>query len=1024
MRYRHGSTRLAIPIVVGLVLSLGVPLVAVAEEQPAAAAPVEASPSPETRALTRAAEEGAPVEVVSRRSETAELYANPDGTFTQDTYAVPQRVRKSGRLVDIDPTLQANGDGTFSARAAEVGITFSGGGEGPMATVTRDGRSMSLSWPGALPEPSIDGDTALYANVLDDVDLKLTAGSAGFGQLLVVKTPEAAANPALATLNFPLSTDGLSVNTDEDGNLRAVNPAGQEVFTAPTPLMWDSSNSAPVAARGATVPTPPSGEFEPPYGARDAALKTEVSDGELKLTPDTQLLTGDNTRYPVYIDPSVSGSREAWTLVSNDYPNGAFYNGNGWEEGDGNSVTSSARVGWPGDTLSRSFFRMDTNNLWNTAKVITSSVFRIKNSYSYSCTDKPVEAWRTGSISSATTWSKQPAWYDKLSTVNQSLGYGSSCPAGNLAFDVTGGAKNAINGKWDNLTLGLRVPDANESDPYAYKRFDAASAVLSTTYNTTPGVPSALDTTPSTKNTAGCGNTAPYGVVGNTDVYLTAKVTDPDGGTVSAQFSLWATGHHPNDDPNGVIIAESMVAATSGTVAKLKIPKATLSKYLSVAGGNFSWKVRATDGTLFSTWNPGAGLAGCRFTFDPTRPSNPPGITSAQFPDGSDGWPTGSAQVRTKGTFTLSSSGVNDVSAYEYWTDLDPTVRTLTTTTAGGSVSLTLTPTIAGANHLYARSIDKVGNKSDPADYLYYANRSTTADEPGDLNGDGNPDLLGTDATGTLRRFYGTGNGAVVEADSTASNGLWNGVDHTHRGDWTDDGYEDVIALRPDATLNADRLWLHPNSGYGFACTDCAGDTSDSRELNVYDPANNHWADADQILAIGDVDGPLDIDGDGTADVAGFPDLLVKEGDQLWLYFGSSSGYLDETLEPVLVGDGGWSQYDLIAPGDVDHDGHVDMLARRGADGALVLYRGTGPNGEGLGAGTGRITLAASGYSAAAHPLITSGADADSNGTADFWTTNASPTGLSYNPVLTGTAVGSPTVTAGAVDWSGYQKIS
>ncbi|GAA2948388.1 hypothetical protein GCM10020227_14180 [Streptomyces flavovirens] len=101
-------------------------------------------------------------------------------------------------------------------------------------------------------------------------------------------------------------------------------------------------------------------------------------------------------------------------------------------------------------------------------------------------------------------------------------------------------------------------------------------------------------------------------------------------------------------------------------------------------------------------------------------------------------------------------------------------------------------------------------------------------------------------------------------------------------------------------------LQLYPNNGVGWACTDRDEQADghsrsclyESQELAVADEADNHWANADQILAISDVDGPLDTDNDGTIDVAGYPDLLVKEGDLLWLYYGSESLFHDATRAP------------------------------------------------------------------------------------------------------------------------------
>ncbi|WP_329592558.1 VCBS repeat-containing protein [Streptomyces sp. NBC_01005] len=1028
---------LPISMVTALILALAAPVAAVTPTEERAPSGARGQTALEASALAKAASTGEPAEILSQRTETSQAFANPDGSFTQETFALPQWVRKNNKLVDIDPTLAPTADGTLVAKATEVGIAFSGGGSGPLVTITRDGRSMSWSWPTPLPRPEIEGNTATYPEVLEGVDLKMRAGESGFGQLLVVKTIEAAANPALESLEFKLAVDGVTVSADEHGNMRAINPAGQEIFTAPTPRMWDSSSattgSAALHASDPAAQEPRGDEFEPGNGALETSMPLKVDADSLTLAPDQSLLTGKETTYPVYLDPSVSGSREAWTIIYKKYPDGTFYNGAGWINSDGSKGTSTARVGYENQTngTARSFFRMDSNNLWNTDKVISASTFRIKNSWSWSCTSRPVETWLTGSISSSTSWNKPPSWTRQLDSVNDSKGYDSSCPAGNLAFDVTSAAKDAVSKHWNNITLGMRVPLTSETDVYGWKKFDAKSAVLSTTYNTRPNAPTALDTIPSTKNAKDCGTAAPYGLIGNTDIYLTAKMADRDGGTVKAKFNLWPTGHHPNDDPSGVIVINKTVSVTSGTVAKLKVTKAELTPHLSRANGNFSWKVQAQDSALSSDWTPPAGAAGCRFVFDPTRPSSPPGVTSQQFPDGSDGWPGVTGSVRTEGTFTLTSGGVADVTKYEYWTDWDATRRTATPNANGGSVSVKLTPTVTGPNRLYAKSYDKAGNSSDTEPYLFYANGPKTPDKPGDINGDGNADLWGVDKDGSLRRFYGAGDGTLTEAQLTASDFTWNSVLITHRGDWNDDAYEDLIALRHDAALSADRLWMHPNNGYGFACTDCA-DGSGRAELTVYDPANDHWQGASQILAIGDVDGPLDTDGDGTTDAPGYPDLLVKNGNQLWLYYGAPDYRLDSYRDPVLLaaGDGmseGSNTLDkitLAAPGDFNGDDQVDLVARFDTAGGLFLYDSInpdGPNGPDQVNPSHRIVLADY-WTTTNVPLFTAPPDANNNGKFDLWGTTPGTGRLRFFSDYTPSGYG-PTSTA-SVAFTDYQAIS
>lgn len=978
--------------------------------------------SAEEDAFREAKELGQPVEVLEQRSETSRVFANPSGSFTQEAYATAQWTRQNNKLVDIDTALKATGDGRLGTTATSVGVTFSNGGTEPVAEVVRDGRTMSLKWPTPLPKPVLEDDTVTYPEVLPGVDLKLRADNDGFSQLLVVKSAQAAVQPELETVAFELGADGLDVTADEHGNLSAIDPAGQQVFVAPAPRMWDSTSASEPqeAARSSITPgqgDPPAGEFEPGHGAQEAVIPIDVSSDQMLLTPDQTLLTGEDTTYPVYIDPAVSGAREAWTIAYKKTPGSGYYNGAGWD----GKTTSVARAGYENETngLGRSIFRMDTNNLWNTKKQITNSTFRIKNTWSWSCDNRKVETWLTGSISASSNWTNTNTdafWKQRLSTVDDSRGWGANCPAGNLAFDVTSGAKTAASSKWPNLTLGIRA--TNESDEYSWKKFDAKSAVLSTEYNTLPNVPSGLDTIPSS---GGCDTVAPYTTIGNTDVTLTAKVSDPDGGTVRAQFRLWGT----NDLSGGSEIFNQIVSATSGTVAKAKVPKATLQKYLTAAKGNFGWKVQALDSSTSSAWNPSTST--CRFDFDPTRPSTPPTISSQDFPDGADGWPAVTGEARTPGTFILGSGDVSDVKSYEYWTDYDPTVRNILPSTdldGDGKVDakITLTPPAAGSQRLYVRSLDAAQNRSDRASYLFYANGLAIPDKAGDLNGDDHADFYGVRSDGELWLYAGQGNG-YVGTGTTAGISDFDQASITHRGDWTGDGFEDLVAAIPGD--GGKTLQLYPNNGVGWACTERDEQADghsrsclyERQELAVSDDANNHWANADQILAIGDVDGPLDVDNDGTIDVAGYPDLLVKEGNLLWLYYGSESFYLDASRAPVLIGNGSWSNYDLLAPGDRTGNGHVDLLARHKTSGELRLYEGTGPAGEGLGSGP-TSTVIGSGWTRTFRPLLTAFPDAGTDNKADIFATGEDGKLYVY-PNLSGSGV-----IVGTSGWLDFQAIN
>lgn len=200
-------------------------------------------------ALAKAKETGRPYELTSQRTETSDTWALPSGKWSVKRYSTTVRVKRGSGWVEADPGLQFDANGRVIPKAAAVSIAFSGGGSGALLSGEVKGRKLSLTWPSALPRPTLADNVATYANVLPDVDLQLKAEVEGFSQLLVVKNAKAAKHPDLATLRFKLDTVGLNVSTDAiTGLIKAADPAGQNVFTATTPMMWDSGSGAGTVA--------------------------------------------------------------------------------------------------------------------------------------------------------------------------------------------------------------------------------------------------------------------------------------------------------------------------------------------------------------------------------------------------------------------------------------------------------------------------------------------------------------------------------------------------------------------------------------------------------------------------------------------------------------------------------------------------------------------------------------------------------------------------------------------------------
>ncbi|MFJ6820686.1 FG-GAP-like repeat-containing protein [Streptomyces niveus] len=934
----------------------------------AAADPVaDGSTSEEDYALQQAQATGQPYELISARTESSDTWAQPDGSFSVKRYGTPIRMLRNGAWIATDPTLAPASDGRIAPKASTVAVTFSGGGSGALLTGVKDGRTLSLTWPKPLPTPTLDGNVATYSEVLPGVDLQLKAEVEGFSQLLVVKTATAATNPELASLKYKLDTVGLSVSTDtETGSVTAVNPAGETVFTSPSPLMWDStsiSSDDPQAAgrtakaQAAAEEETPGDLFEPAPGAKDAQMPTTVSGDTLEIKPDQALLTGANTAYPVYIDPSWAwGKRQNWTRVYKKYPNTSFWN-----------TKEVVRVGYEAETngLSRSFFQLDTSNIKGAQ--VKSSTFRIRNTWSWSCQDRPVDLYHVGPISSKTTWNKQPAQYDKLYTVDDSKGWSKDCAAGNLEFDATDKVREAASKKWSSVNFGLYA--SNESDTFGWKKFDAKTAVLETKYNNPPRTPTGLGTNPKTS----CAN---GGLIGNTRVSLYAKYDDKDAGNLTAEFQVFKSG-------SSTAVVNKSIPAAKNKISTLVVPDVDLPT------GSYTWKTRTKDQDgAYSGWS-----ATCKFALDRTRPSKPPVISSVgnQFPPGENGWPAVTGKAREAGKFTFAANGVTDVAQYSWYTDYNPEVRD-----AKPGVPVTVKPPGYGPHFLYAFSVDKAGNRSDTATYVYYATRSEERDGPGDLNGDANRDIWSIDSNGTLLTYAGQGDGSF----SAATNGggkSFAGSQVDSRGDWGQDGYNDLVSLEYDDVDKKQKLWTYPNDGAGVI-------GEDYKELSVACPVkdpdlgcdygeewtgDDHWHNAEQVVAAGDINGDTQ------------PDLLVKQGKQLWAYYGNRATYsLDVSREPVLVGNGDWDKFTVIAPGDLNGDQIADLWLRENANG--TIWRSYGKKGpDGLldpttwGNSAGRVKIG-TGYTTAAYPAVGSVGDVTGDGKPDLWARKTDNTMLGW----------------------------
>lgn len=665
-------------------------------------------------ALAEAAESGERVEVEEARTDRNTYFVNPDGTQTAELSPVPVRVRDdAGDWQGVDPTLVEQPDGTVATVATPTEVVLSGGGaDTPLVRIAEGSEWMSLGWQGALPEPVLDGPTATYPEVLPGVDLVVEAGLSGFGQYLVVKTPEAAANPELAEIGFPLQTStGLQPTPDDAGGLMINRGDGKPAFTVPVPRMWESApEPATMTGRlmrttdgsvdAVPAPEPPSADVVGRGEGEDSAvMPIEVQGDTLTITPDQDLLTDPATVFPVVIDPSASRYHQYWHMVWSDGQ--TFYN----------SATQDARVGydgWQDMKRSRVFYAIDYRGLMNGPQILSATfahrqIHSPNNDCGATSFGPGVELWFTDGIRPATGWPGPPI-RTLVDTAYEAHGHENHCnnPM-RTEWNATTIATQAAAEGWPAFTVGLK--SADETDRNGWRRFENITnpaqtryPVLTVDFNWPPSKPSNLNTT-SPPTVCDAGNTRPW-VTDNTPI-VRATIDDPDG-----------------DNVQMVVQYRRMTASADWVQLPATTPRSpgVISLQLPVLSDfSYQWRATATDGIGWSGWSPQT----CEFSLDTIRPDRPPLITSSHYPE--EQWAGGIGEA---GTFSFSANGVPDVDKYYYSLNSEALNRSVDNATLGGSASVNLAPAEFGPNTLYVQSVDRAGNVSPVATYVFMVGSS------------------------------------------------------------------------------------------------------------------------------------------------------------------------------------------------------------------------------------------------------------------------------------------------------------
>ncbi len=254
------------------------------------------------------------------------------------------------------------------------------------------------------------------------------------------------------------------------------------------------------------------------------------------------------------------------------------------------------------------------------------------------------------------------------------------------------------------LNHGLKIVAEDESSIYTWRRYRSANYTTDTVpsepklivnYNSYPNAPTVVEWSPQTKFTDLDGETTYYSR--SATPTLSAEVSDPDGGDVTAVFDVYDGDRRVISDLLGKTVS-------SGGISTAAVPAGTLSN-----GTTYRVVSHARDAALTST----TGTSSASFEVDTAAPDAP----EVYAPEHAEELRT----AATSGMFFWESLAV-DVAGYRYGMDVNPPIDYR----AAENEPPTLT-TAAGSHTLYVRAVDHAGNLGPVTAYAFGVGATPTA---------------------------------------------------------------------------------------------------------------------------------------------------------------------------------------------------------------------------------------------------------------------------------------------------------
>lgn len=580
-------------------------------------------------AATSAAAQGEPVEDLSKRTETAQTFANPNGTFTAEIYPAPVRIEDSdGSWQKVDLDLTKKPDGSWAPKVSPTDVTVDGGSSKEAVRVTFEtGESLAVTWPTRLPTPTVKGGVATY-KLSGTTSLVVATTLTGANAHIVLSAPPADDDPVF---ELGLRAEGADV-TESAGGLKIGDGDGKTIGTTSHLVAWDADTDA---SGDPTTVVPLEADLE------TVSENGDVTTSTLSLTTPDEFLSDPTTTYPVTIDPniaSVNRDADTWMRSGNASQGGDFRLISGKLNGSSNTNPARAYQLWDISAFAGKNVLYSQLDLWQY--------------YAYDCSNRLTNVWAvTSPWSTGTTWPDRPSMNSTSPYLSTSFGNtrgASGCSQSWATAVTTNLAKGWASGSVPNYGVALVAGDETRSS--YERRFCSANPASGTDCyhpDFAPRLSVNYTSYPATAST-------PAVSVSGSEVTVSSKVSDADGGQVKAKFQV-------KDLLGNEVYKGYSSYVNSGGTATLLLPRLRTGNYTVKAWGNDGSLESLTGSAAKSFYYRTSVQVGATFedgstiTYDVTS-----GVQSVAAPSGVNVLTSEAGKVNGEGLLQL---GVPDVPA-------------------------------------------------------------------------------------------------------------------------------------------------------------------------------------------------------------------------------------------------------------------------------------------------------------------------------------------------------------------------